>query len=345
MILIIRGGDRFVDAASDIAALSGIPPFLIGATVVSFATTLPEILVSVTAAFNGQADMAAGNAIGSVTANTAMILALSVIFLPGAVDRSRVLPKSVLLIAAILVLWLSGLCGTLTPVGSLGLLLLFGVFVFENITSAKHEAPFGKGEVLSKSTIWDTTPIQRESCHRMVTEGLYQSTECDSYVTRETNHAIAHASLPKNVLFFLLGAGEIILGSRLLVDNGTLIATDVLHISERIVSLTMVAVGTSLPELVTAISAIIKRKGSLTVGNILGANIIDTLLILPLCSLTQGGVLPLSRSTVLIDLPFCLLSVIVLLIPALIRGRFSRLQGIFSLLLYLIYTALLFVIG
>lgn len=304
MILIIRGGDRFVDAASDIAALSGIPPFLIGATVVSFATTLPEILVSVTAAFNGQADMAAGNAIGSVTANTAMILALSVIFLPGAVDRSRVMPKSVLLIAAILVLWLSGLCGYLTPVGSLGLLLLFGVFVAENITSAKH----------------DISSDGEES-------------------------AVHTASLPKNILFFLLGAGEIILGSRLLVDNGTLIATDVLHISERIVSLTMVAVGTSLPELVTAISAIIKRKGSLTVGNILGANIIDTLLILPLCSLTQGGVLPLSRSTVLIDLPFCLLSVIVLLVPALIRGRFSRLQGIISLLLYLIYTALLFVIG
>lgn len=304
MILIIRGGDRFVDAASDIAALSGIPPFLIGATVVSFATTLPEILVSVTAAFNGQADMAAGNAIGSVTANTAMILALSVIFLPGAVDRSRVLPKSVLLIAAILVLWLSGLCGYLTPVGSLGLLLLFGVFVFENITSAKHD------------------------------------------ISSDGDESAVHtASLPKNVLFFLLGAGEIILGSRLLVDNGTLIATDVLYISERIVSLTMVAVGTSLPELVTAISAIIKRKGSLTVGNILGANIIDTLLILPLCSLTQGGVLPLSRSTVLIDLPFCLLSVIVLLVPALIRGRFSRLQGIFSLLLYLVYTALLFVIG
>jgi len=281
--------------------MSGIPPFIIGATVVSFATTLPEIIVSVTAACKGQTEMAAGNAIGSVTANTAMILALSVIFLPASIDRARWLPKTALLLLSIIVVWLTGLSGMLTPIGCMGLALLFGVFVWENIRSAKRD--------------------------------------------RTGQTAAAGASLPRSLLFFLLGASAVILGSRLLVDNGTVIAREILHIDERIVSLTMIAVGTSLPELVTAVSAIVKRKASLTVGNILGANIIDMLLILPLCAAVQGGVLPVSRSTLMIDLPFCLLSASLLLIPALVKGRFFRTQGILSLVLYIIYTVLLFVLS
>ncbi|MBQ3329914.1 MAG: calcium/sodium antiporter [Ruminococcus sp.] len=304
LLLIIRGGDRFVDAAAWMAAASGVPPFVIGATVVSVATTLPEILVSVMAALRGQADMAAGNAIGSVTANTALILALSIIFLPRPIDRSRFLPKALILIAAILLLWLSGLSGWLTPIGSMGLFILFVVFVYENIRSARAE-PTGTADEISTD--------------------------------RKT--------VVKNILWFLIGAGEIVLGSRLLVDNGTLIARDVLHIDERIVSLTMVAVGTSLPELVTAVSAIVKRQPAITAGNILGANTIDILLILPLCALTQGGVLPLSRGTLWLDLPFCLLAAIITLVPALVKKRFLRVQGVAALSLYLIYLALLFVIG
>ena len=305
LICIIRGGDRFVDAASWMAAASGVPPFIIGATVVSVATTLPEIIVSLMAALAGEADMAAGNAIGSVTANTALILALSIIFLPTAVDRIRYLPKTLLLIASIVMLWAMGLSGTLTPLGCMGMFLLFCVFIYENLHSAGLEKP-----------------------HEQAQEA-----------------ATDRKTVLRNVIFFLLGAGEIILGSRLLVDNGTLIARDVLHIDARVISLTMVAVGTSLPELVTAVSAIIKRRPEITAGNILGANCIDMLLILPLCALSQGGTLPLSRSTLWVDLPFCLLAALITLAPAIIRKRFSRAQGIAALSLYIIYTILLFVKG
>lgn len=305
LILIVRGGDRFVDAASWMAAASGIPPFIIGATVVSVATTLPEIIVSVMAAMSGQADMAAGNAIGSVIANTALILSLSIVFLPGRIERIRCLPKTMLLIAGIVTLWAMGLSGMLTPLGCMGLFLLFVVFIAENLHSAK---------------------IERHG-------------DTEDLVTADRKTAV------KNILLFLLGAGEIIIGSRLLVDNGTLIAQDILHIDERIVSLTMVAVGTSLPELVTAVGAIVKRRAAITVGNILGANIIDVLLILPLCALSQGGTLPLSRSTLWVDLPFCLIAVIITLVPAIIRRRFSRVQGIVMLSLYFAYIVLLFVKG
>lgn len=282
--------------------MSGIPPFIIGATVVSLATTLPEIIVSVMAALSGQADMAAGNAIGSVTANTALILAMSIIFLHGPLDRSRYLPKSLLLLAAVILVWVTGLSGYLTPFGCMALFLFFSCFVYENISSARRDIAAGEREV-----------------------------------------GFSRSAVLRCVIWFFIGAGEIILGSRLLVDNGTLIARDILHIDERIVSLTMVAIGTSLPELVTAVSAIIKKKGALTVGNILGANIIDMLLILPLCAISEGGTLPLSHDTLWVDLPFCLLATLITLVPAIIKRRFYRAQGIITLILYLLYTAMLFV--
>ena len=287
------------------AAASGVPPFVIGATVVSVATTLPEMIVSVMAAMAGETDMAAGNAVGSVTANTALILALSIIFLPGPIDRIRTLPKTLLLTAAVVLLWVTGLSGYLTPIGCMGLFLLFIVFIAENLRSAVNAEGDEAGE--------SVTPARRTAV--------------------------------KNVCLFLLGAGEIILGSRLLVDYGVILSRDVLHIDERIISLTMIAIGTSLPELVTAVSAIVKKRGAITVGNILGANIIDTLLILPLCAIVQGGVLPMSRGTLWVDLPFCLLAVLITLLPAVIKKRFYRVQGIVALVLYTLYMAFLTVTG
>ncbi len=303
LICIIRGGDRFVDAAVWMASASRIPPFIIGATVVSLATTLPEIIVSLIAAWQGQTDMATGNAVGSVTANTALILSFSLLLRPEPIDRARLMPKAFLQIAAVLTLWFSGISGWLTPFGCVGMLILFGFFVYENLRCARSER---RGDIATGVTVNRNTLI-------------------------------------RNLLLFVIGAGEIIIGSRLLVDNGTLIARDILRIDERIVSLTMVAIGTSLPELVTAISAVIKKSGSLAVGNILGANIIDLLLILPLCALSRGGILPLSRGTIWIDIPFCLLITLIMLVPALVKRRFYRWQGAVSLSLYLLYTILLFV--
>ncbi len=304
LICIIRGGDRFVDAAVWMASASRIPPFIIGATVVSLATTLPEIIVSLMAAWQGQTDMATGNAVGSVTANTALILSISVLLRPEPIDRARLTPKALLQLAAVLTMWLSGISGWLTPFGCVSMLALFGCFVYENLRSAKSER---RADLAS-------------------------------------NVAVSRNTLIRHLLIFVIGAGEIIIGSRLLVDNGTVIARDILHIDERIVSLTMVAIGTSLPELVTAISAVVKKSGSLAVGNILGANTIDLLMILPLCALTRGGVLPLSRGTLWIDIPFCLLITLIMLIPALIKRRFFRWQGAASLSMYILYMVLLYVI-
>lgn len=301
LLLIIKGGDWFVDAATWIAKVSGLPTFIIGATVVSLATTLPEIIVSVLAAAEGSVSMATGNAIGSVTANTGMILGISIIFMPVVINRNKYLPKSLILFLSIILLFVFSLSGNLGIIPCIVMFLVFLVFVFENIYEGKKEL----------------------------------GNNVDESVPRDKKTII------KNVILFIVGALCLFLGSRLLVDNGTIIAVDIFHVDPRIVSLTLVAVGTSLPELVTTITAIVKKESSLSVGNIIGANIIDVLLILPICAMISGGSLPVAASTIYIDIPVALLVAVITLVPALIHKKFMRWQGILSLAVYIGYIILI----
>lgn len=301
LLCIIKGGDWFVDAASWIAEVSGIPQFIIGATIVSLATTLPEVLVSVMAAASGSVEMATGNAIGSVTANTGMILGISIVAMPAVIDRKKYLPKSLIFIGSIILLWALSLSGELTMIGAFIMAAVFIFFIFENVNEAKKD----------------------------------MGTAVNTEVKKDKKTVI------KNIALFIIGAAGIVLGSRLLVDNGTVIATDILGIPERVVSLTMVAIGTSLPELVTTITAIAKKQSALSVGNIIGANIIDMILILPVCSFVMGGSLPVAWSTIWIDLPVSLAVSVICLVPTLISGRFRRWQGIASLTAYAGYVVYL----
>ncbi len=303
LLCIIKGGDWFVDAASWIAEVSGIPHFIVGATVVSLATTLPEILVSVMAAASGSVEMATGNAIGSVTANTGMILGISIVAMPVVIDRRKYLPKSIIFIGSIVLLWALSLSGEISMVSAFIMIAVFFLFIFENVSEAKKEmgAPDVKKAATDKKTVI------------------------------------------KNIALFIIGAAGIVIGSRLLVDNGTVIATDILGIPERVVSLTMVAIGTSLPELVTTITAIAKKQSALSVGNIVGANIIDMVLILPLCSFVMGGSLPVAWSTLWVDLPVSFAVAVICLVPALIKGKLMRWQGIAALTVYAGYVVYLVV--
>ena len=303
LLCIIKGGDWFVDAASWIAEVSGIPHFIVGATVVSLATTLPEILVSVMAAASGSVEMATGNAIGSVTANTGMILGISIVAMPVVIDRRKYLPKTVIFIGSIVLLWALSLSGEISMVSAFIMIAVFFLFIFENVSEAKKE--MGAADVKKAATDKKT--------------------------------------VIKNIALFIVGAAGIVIGSRLLVDNGTVIATDILGIPERVVSLTMVAIGTSLPELVTTITAIAKKQSALSVGNIVGANIIDMVLILPLCSFVMGGSLPVAWSTLWVDLPVSFAVAVICLVPALIKGKLMRWQGIAALTVYAGYVVYLVV--
>ena len=300
VVLIVKGGDFFVDAAVWIAEATGIPHFIIGATIVSLATTLPEIIVSVIAAADGKVDMAVGNAVGSVTANTGLILALSIICVPAWVKRSELGFKGLLMIfsAATLAL-VCAPAGGMTLFGGFIMLLIFAMFLGENIRAAKLES-------------------------RAVEQ------------VRGTDRRAAALNVAK----FAAGAAGIVAGAELLVNYGSELAK-LLGASERLISLTFVAVGTSLPELVTTLSAIKKGQSSLSVGNILGANIIDMTLILPICAIVSGGMLPVETNTLRVDIPAALVVMATAVLPALAPRRFRRWQGAVMLCCYAVYLCIL----
>lgn len=295
LIFISKGGDWFVDSASFLAEATGIPKFVIGATIVSIATTLPELLVSVRAAAEGSDQMAIGNAVGSVTANTALIMGISLTVLPSVIDRKSFSFKGGLLMISGVLLWVLSSRGYLPKWSAFVLWAIFIAFTVDNLI-----------------------------------EGKTKSEPSD-------NKKADGREIAVKVAFFIIGALTTVLGAEFLVGSGKAIAFK-LGVSENIVGFTIVAVGTSLPELVTTLTALRKKEASLSVGNIVGANIIDLTLILPLCSvLKRDGALPVERTSLIFDFPVCVAACMIAVVPAIVKGRFKRAQGIILLSVYAAY--------
>ena len=303
LVCIIKGGDLFVDAASWIAEASGIPKFIIGATVVSFATTMTEMLVSVFSAFEGSADIAVGNAVGSVTANTGLIMCLSLVCMSCNMPRRQFGVKAGLLLAAVALLYAFTRDSSLSIVESVIIMLVFVGFTAESIIAAKRE------------------------------QGTEQPDERPD--TNGKNIAL-------NIGKFILGAAAIVLGAQLLIDNGSALAV-MIGVPDSVIAATMIAIGTSLPELVTTITAIRKKQSSLSVGNIIGANIMDLTLIMPLCSLLMGKPLAVENQGMLLDVPACLVVSAAAMIPALVCGKFKKWIGWLIGGLYIVYLVIMFV--
>ncbi len=298
LIFIIKGGDWFVDSASWFAEATGIPKFVVGATVVSFATTLPELLVSVRAAMNGSAQLAIGNAVGSVTANTTLIMGVSLVAMAGAVNRKSFSLKGGLLLGASIALTLLSLSLELPTWSAYILWAIFLIFMISNLVEGKKAAA---------------------------------SDEVDSYEKKE---------IPSKLLFFVLGTAGIVLGAEFLVGSGQTIAKG-FGISEAIIGFTVIALGTSLPEFVTTLTAIRKKESGLSVGNIVGANIIDLTLILPVCAIIDGKALPVEQMNINFDFPVCIFACAVAVVPTIIAGKFRKWQGVALLAIYAGYMACL----
>lgn len=315
IVLIVKGGDFFVDAATWIARVSGIPQVIIGATIVSLATTLPEMLVSVIAAMDGKVDMAVGNAVGSVTANIGLIMAISLIFMPGVIKRKDYVPKSILMFCSSLVIVASGRIGNIDLFLSVVLLILFILFLGENIRSTQN------------------------SMNRKTPAAFHAAENTAAIPLNSASPDTERSVVVINIIKFIAGAAGIVAGANLLVNNGSELARYI-GISERIIGVTLVAVGTSLPELVTTITAIVKKQSSLSIGNILGANIIDLTLILPVSMICAQKPLPIAASSALLDFPACLLVGSIAIFPMIISSKFKRWQGFALLAVYAIYLVL-----
>ena len=304
LIFLIKGGDWFVDAATGIAHRFHMPELLIGATVVSIGTTLPEVMVSATSALGGHGEIAYGNAIGSVICNTALIAALTIAIRPSAVDRrTLVTPVGAFFLCAAAYCIPAYTRGRFDRVTGFILLALFVLYMAYTVLQMK------KAPAAAQPTDYVAAP-----------EG----------------------SFARDVGMLALGAAVIAVGANLLVDNGTLIAK-ALGVPESVIALTFVALGTSLPELVTAITSLVKGHGALSLGNIIGANIFNLVLVsgasaalAPFDIPTATRVLGQPASLVL-DLPLMLLVMAVMTLPALLRGKLSRWQGVSLLCVYAAY--------
>ena len=308
LVMLIKGGDWFVDGATGIAHSFQVPELLIGATVVSIGTTLPEVMVSATSAINGHGEIAYGNAIGSVICNTALIAALTIAIKPSEVNKkSLITPVSFFFGAAIVYSFGAYILGEYSRTIGLILLAIFVVYMVILIISAiKGEPEKIQGEEIDIKPLW------------------------------------------QYLLPLILGAAVIAIGADLLVDNGTIIAKE-LGVPESVIALTFVALGTSLPELVTAITALAKGHSSLSLGNIIGANLFNLVFVSGLSITLNPFNLPTEKTiagmnaSLVVDIPVMFLVMIIMTIPAIIKGRLSRWQGILLLAIYTAFVTFQFI--
>ena len=309
LVLLIKGGDWFVDGATGIARRFRLPDIIVGATVVSIGTTLPEVMVSTTGALLGQGAMAYGNAIGSIICNTALIAAISVTCNPGPVNvKTMKMPVFFFFTsAAVYCLAAYGL-GTFPRWLGIIMLAIFVVYLIANVR-----------------------------------QGLRYPEE----TAEEAESATASRSLAMELVLLVIGAALIAYGANLLVEHGTIIAQK-LGVPETVIALTFVALGTSLPELITTITSLKKGHASLGIGNVIGANVFNLVLVSGVAvtiapfDVPVGKLLLGQNASLVLDIPLMLLVMLLLTVPALTKKRLSRWQGITLLCIYTAFCAFQF---
>ncbi|GMQ57338.1 calcium/sodium antiporter [Vallitalea sediminicola] len=297
-IMIIKGSDWFIDATIWIAKVLKVPNIIIGATLVSICTTLPEAMVSGSSAINGNASIAFGNALGSIACNTGFIMGLTIILSRPEIRQKKKLRRTGLFLVFLLSLLtvfslVFGEISRITGFMFLGILVLY---LYNNIKDAKMSSIEVK---------------QDESIE--VTKGI----------------------VIKNLIFFIIGIAFTIVGANLLVTNGETIAK-ILGVPDIIIGVTLTAFGTSLPELVTAITAIVKKAHDISIGNVLGANILNIILVIGLSS----SILPfkIQPSWLSYHIPFVFAIVLILVAFTLInKKRFQRWNGVLMIATYFAY--------
>ena len=376
LILLVKGGDWFVDGASGIANRFHIPELLIGATVVAIGTTLPEVMISSISAAQGMGSMAYGNAIGSIICNTALIAALTIAIRPSNADKKS-LRFPIIFFFCVAIFYaatayffgeFSRLCGIILLGGFLAymtvLVLQAKRAMKPNSTNidllvdalddeVSEEAQTSRGDsfgflIVGVSLILAQVIglIGDASVGALsgVLGGLLLVIGILKLVTKRTLGV-----LNSNIIFLIVGAAIIAIGADFLIDNGTLIAQE-LGVPSSVIALTFVALGTSLPELVTAITALAKGHGALSLGNIIGANIFNLVFVSGISIAIAPFEVPAEKligglnASLVVDIPVMFAVMAILTIPTLFRGKLSRAQGILLLAIYAAFCIFQFVI-
>ena len=294
ILIVLKGADWFIESAISISNKLGIPKIIIGATIVSFATVAPEFFVSTIAAYLGHTEMTVGNALGSVICNTGLILGFVIAVRSRSPIENKFYMKSFFMVIAVLMLILFSYNGVITAFNGLFLLFLFIGFIYYNY---KYQ-----------TNIWN-----------------------DENASTNRNKLV---HIRKELIYFVLGAIFVIIGSRLLVYSGVELA-EIIGVPEMIIALTLVAFGTSAPELVTAIAAVVKKHHDLSIGNIIGANLMGLTLIFGVAPFFRD--IPILAQSLYYDIPAMFVLIFVVVIPALVLKRLERWMGILLIILYIGY--------
>lgn len=302
--LLVKGADWFVDGAAGIATKFGIPQLVIGLTIVAMGTSAPEAAVSITAAFAGNAEITIGNIVGSNVLNILIILGITALVYPVAVQKSSLIFDIPVVLFATAILFVLGYDGNISRLDGIIMLVVFVAYLFFLFWDAKRPKKLESAEV--------------------------QQEEAEN---EETKNEGKNLSLPKALIFTVIGLVLIVAGSNFVVKSATFIAT-ALGLSQRFIGLTIVALGTSLPELFTSVTAAMKKNSDIAVGNIVGSNIFNILFIVGL----SGLIIPVPFAPAFrFDTLVSGIAAILLLLCSLPKKRLSRIAGIFFLICYAVY--------
>lgn len=305
-ILLIKGADFLVDGSSKIAKKFHIPEIIIGLTIVSIGTSMPELFVSITSAIEGYPDMAVGNVIGSNLCNLLLILGLSAVIQTIEFKKeTRLIETPLTLLVTITLFVLCNIGADITRGEGIFLICLFVLFIIYTIYMGKKGEEFENKDIL---------------------------------VEVQTNK---NYSTMKSIFWIILGIIGLKIGGDLVVNHSITIAK-ALNISEKVISLTIIAIGTSLPELVTSVTAAFKGDSDIAIGNILGSNIFNILLILGVSSLITPIKYSVSYNNQILVL--IIGTILLLLFPFIgAKNKMTRTNGFAYLVIYAIYMIGLFV--
>lgn len=305
-VFLIKGADFFVDGASEIAKAFRIPSVVIGLTIVSMGTSLPELAVSVTSAIKGVEGIAIGNVVGSNIVNLMLVAGLTAVIIPINVEKSLLtkdLPFSLVSAAAVLLVtadmfFAKSSANTITRADGIILLMFFGLYMYSVANYAlsnKTEEPESEDE--EKKPLW------------------------------------------KSILITILGLAGIIAGGQLTINSAEFIAKAA-GMSDRLIGLTIIAFGTSLPELIISLVAAIKGENDIAMGNVVGSNIFNILFILGIATVIRPLSVEAASFTDIFVLLFCSAAVWIMAKPKL---RLNRFCGITMVLIYAAYTSYIFI--
>ena len=305
-ILLIKGADFLVEGSSKIAKKFRIPEIIIGLTIVSIGTSMPELFVSITSAIDGYPDMAVGNVVGSNLCNLLLILGLSAIIKPIEFKReTRLIEIPITLATTVIFFVLANMGLDITKKEGIILTVLFLLFIGYTIIMAR------KGEKFEKK---------------------------DALIEVDLNGKLSNI---KSILSILFGVAALKIGGDFVVEHSVTIA-EMIGISEKVISLTIIAIGTSLPELVTSVTAAFKGDSDIAIGNILGSNIFNILLILGVSAIITPVKYSMSYNNQILVL--IIGTILLALFPFIgAKNKMTRTNGFSYLIIYAIYMAGLFI--